>query len=245
MERSAESDEWSLEAYRDYLRLLARLQLSSRLQAKLDPSDVVQQAILLAHKNRAQFRGANEAQWRAWLRTILANVLASAARQFAASARSLGREQSLEADLERSSSRLELLLHADQSSPSQQAVRGEELGLAPGPRVWPSLKPPEQRPRDLDVAHLEGIAAGRGSRADGPQPIGGSGAAVSRTQAPRAVIDNEVERRERACSIGRCACTGRPHEQAACTRSLARLRRGGRGRAGARAASAPGRPSRS
>jgi RNA polymerase sigma-70 factor (subfamily 1) len=124
--RTAEPDRWPLEAYRDYLRLLARTQLGPRLQAKLDASDVAQQAILQAHQARGQFRGTTEAEKLAWLRAILANVLAAAARQYAAGARDVARERSLEGDLELSSSRLECLFAADQTSPSQRAVLREQ-----------------------------------------------------------------------------------------------------------------------
>jgi RNA polymerase sigma-70 factor, ECF subfamily len=142
-----------LEPYGDYLRLLARLQLSPRLHAKLDASDIVQQTLLQAHANRAQFRGRSEAEWLAWLRAILANALAAAGRRFAAEARDLDREHSLEARLEESASRLEGLLAADQSSPSERAVRGEELlRLA---HAMACLPPDQQRV--VELHHLKGL----------------------------------------------------------------------------------------
>ena len=57
MQRTPADGIWSIENYRDYLLLLVRLQIGTRLRAKLDASDVVQQAILHAHERRAQFRG--------------------------------------------------------------------------------------------------------------------------------------------------------------------------------------------
>ena len=68
MDRTSQAEDRPLEDYRDYLRLLARVQLAQRLRAKLDPSDVAQQAILHAHAGRAQFRGRTEAEWLSWLR---------------------------------------------------------------------------------------------------------------------------------------------------------------------------------
>jgi RNA polymerase sigma-70 factor (ECF subfamily) len=149
----APDGERPLEAYRDYLRLLARLHLDPRLRSKLDASDVVQQAILQAHEGRAQFRGRTEAEWLAWLRTILANALAAATRRFDARAREVSRERSLEADLELSSSRMECLLAADQTSPSEGAVRGEEL-LRLGRAL--AVLPEDQR-RVVELHHLKGL----------------------------------------------------------------------------------------
>jgi RNA polymerase sigma-70 factor (ECF subfamily) len=125
--RTAELSKQSLEDYRDYLRLLARIQVGPRLQAKMDASDVAQQTILQALEFQDQFRGTTEGERLAWLRTIMANVLAGTARHYETQGRDAARERSLEANLELSSSRLECLLAADQTSPSQGAVHREEL----------------------------------------------------------------------------------------------------------------------
>jgi RNA polymerase sigma-70 factor (ECF subfamily) len=154
VERTPEPDGRPLEGYRDYLRLLARVQLGFRLQAKMDASDVVQQTILQAHEARAQFRGTTESEKLAWLRAILANVLAAAGRRFETGARDIQRERSLEAELERSSSRLECLLTADQTSPSQRAVRGEELL-----RLAAALaRVPEDQRRVVELHYLQGLS---------------------------------------------------------------------------------------
>ena len=118
---------WSVEKYRDYLALLVRLQMGTHSTAKLDPSDIVQQAILHAHEKRSQFRGETEGEWLAWLRAILANALAASVRRFETQSRDAARERSLDAELDRSSSRMESLLAAEQSSPSERAVLSEEL----------------------------------------------------------------------------------------------------------------------
>src|SRR5690349_3429949 len=111
-------DPGALERYRDYLRLLARLELDPRLRAKLNPSDLVQQTLLQAHRALDRFRGASESELLAWLRRILARLMANAARDLGRARRDAGRERSLDETLERSSARLETILAADQSSPS-------------------------------------------------------------------------------------------------------------------------------
>jgi RNA polymerase sigma-70 factor, ECF subfamily len=115
-----------LESYRDYLRLLARIELDPRLRTRVDPSDVVQQTMLQAFQAREQFRGLVQEQRGAWLRQILARNLAMAVRDHGREKRDVTRERSLQQALDRSSARLEEWLRAEQSSPSVQAERNEQ-----------------------------------------------------------------------------------------------------------------------
>jgi RNA polymerase sigma-70 factor, ECF subfamily len=152
MREGAEGGPRPLEHYRDYLRLLARLQLDPRLRGQLDPSDIVQQTLLRAHERFDQFRGQTDDELRAWLRAILARNLVDAARKFG---RQKGdRAQSLEAALEQSSARLEALLASEDSSPSQRAARAERLlelseGLA---------RLPEDQRMAVELRFLHGLA---------------------------------------------------------------------------------------
>jgi RNA polymerase sigma-70 factor (ECF subfamily) len=143
---------WELDSYSDYLRLLARLQLDPGLQAKLDASDIVQQTLLQAHEHRDQFRGSTEAELAGWLRTILANTLAAAARRYLTEARDLGREQALQDSLAQSSARIESWLAAEQSSPSERVMRLEELVRLAGAL---GRLPPDQR-QAVELHHLMG-----------------------------------------------------------------------------------------
>jgi RNA polymerase sigma-70 factor, ECF subfamily len=118
-----------LEKYRDYLRLLTRVQLGRAANHWLDPSDLVQQTLLEAYQKRDQFRGRNDTERGAWLRAILARNLADAIRAQGRQKRDVTRVRSLEADLDSSSACLGAWLAAEQSTPSEQAVRHEQAVL--------------------------------------------------------------------------------------------------------------------
>jgi RNA polymerase sigma-70 factor (ECF subfamily) len=116
----------SLERFRDYLALLARLQMDAKLRARLHPSDIVQQTLLEAYRQRDQFRGRGDEELAAWLRQMLIHNVADAGRVLGRAKRNAALEHSLDAALEHSSVRLGALLAADQSSPSQEALRNEQ-----------------------------------------------------------------------------------------------------------------------
>jgi RNA polymerase sigma-70 factor (ECF subfamily) len=115
-----------LEAYRNYLALLARTGIPNSLQGKADPSDLVQDTLVKAIERFDQFRGKTEGELVAWLRQILARNLTDLARRYhSAAGRQVAREMSLDATLDASSAKLRNLLAAEKSTPSQSAQRRE------------------------------------------------------------------------------------------------------------------------
>ncbi len=127
MTPAAGLDPAGLERYRHYLELLARLHLPPRLRSKVGPSDIVQETLLKATQNLGQYRGQSEAELAGWLRRILTNTLMDVVRGLEGAKRDIARERSLEASLAQSSDRLEALLQARPTSPSDQALRHEQL----------------------------------------------------------------------------------------------------------------------
>jgi RNA polymerase sigma-70 factor (ECF subfamily) len=113
--------------YGDYLHILARLQISRRLQGKVDAADLVQDVFLDAHRQFPNFRGETRASFGAWLRSILAGKLAALIRRYChALSRDVTLEQSLERELESSSDQLRQGMTGGHS-PSESAVRREEV----------------------------------------------------------------------------------------------------------------------
>jgi RNA polymerase sigma-70 factor (ECF subfamily) len=144
-----------LDLYRNYLRLLARLEIGRQLQGKLDASDIVQETFLEAHRNFARFQGTSEPQFVSWLRQILAAKAANLLRHYLGTqGRDVRLERELATNLDNSSRALGERLIGPWSSPSQQAVRREQSVL-----LADAL---ERLPADyrevIVLRHLEGLS---------------------------------------------------------------------------------------
>jgi RNA polymerase sigma-70 factor (ECF subfamily) len=144
------AEDW--DRFREFLSLLARVQLSPRWRAKIDLSGLVQQTLLEAFQAGDELAAVSDAQKAAWLKRALANNLADEVRKLNTARRGGGRELSLEARLDESISRLEQLVPAAESTPSQKVVREERLlELAQA-----LMDLPEAQRQAIELHHLRG-----------------------------------------------------------------------------------------
>ena len=120
-----------LQLYRNYLTILATTQLDRRLRRRVNPSDLVQEAMLAAHCDFAKFRGVSERELLAWLRQILINCLHHAIEtHLKAKMRDVRREVSVErvsAALDRSVINFAQVLADRGPSPSAPLRRRERV----------------------------------------------------------------------------------------------------------------------
>ncbi len=137
----------SLKRFRDHLRLLASVQINRALQHTIEPSEIVQKTLQKAWQAIDQFQGHTEGELEAWLRRILLNTIVDEVRKLP-----VATSASLEATLEASAARLERCLAADDSSPSAQAIRQEELDRLAGALA----ELPDDQRTAVELKHLQG-----------------------------------------------------------------------------------------
>jgi RNA polymerase sigma-70 factor (ECF subfamily) len=135
-----------LESFRPYVRVLVHALRDARLKARLDDSDMIQDALLEAHRSFAGFRGTTVAELAVWLRRIVIRSAGRTIREFAGTdKRDPAREQPAE-DL------AQLLIDSG-SSPSAQAIRHEQAG-----RLIEALaRLPEDMQQVLLGRHVDGL----------------------------------------------------------------------------------------
>ncbi len=141
-----------LDGFREYLRLLARLQLRADLTGKIDLSGVVQQTLLEAYQARDAFP-SDAARQAGWLRRALANNLTDEIRRLGSRGQERGEEKSLEQALEASSARLEAWLAREEPTPGREAVHKEQLARL----AEALLQLPDDQRRAIELHHLQGL----------------------------------------------------------------------------------------
>lgn len=144
-----------LDLFRTYLVFLARDGIHRHMQAKADASDIVQEVCLAAHQGIGGLRECTVEQFSAWLRGILANILAAQARHYTGTQkRDVRLEQSIHHSIANASGFLDRQLVAgDLTSPSERVARNELfLRLA---EALESL--PEDYRRVVVLRHMDGL----------------------------------------------------------------------------------------
>lgn len=113
--------------YRAWLRLIVAQGISGKFQAKIDPSDVVQQTIVQAIENWPSFRGSTERELMAWLRTILSRRVLQSMREFKTQRRNIDREWAIDQAVHSSAQALENLPCIQSPHPIDQVIGAERL----------------------------------------------------------------------------------------------------------------------
>jgi RNA polymerase sigma-70 factor (ECF subfamily) len=150
-----------LESFRPYVRLIVRALRGRRLQARLDDSDLIQDALVEVHRHFPRFEGSTVEELVAWLRPIVLRSAGHTLRgHLETGKRDIGREQG-EAGLEGA---------ADKgSSPSAQVIRAEQTVQM----AQALARLPDDMQQVLLGRHLDGL-----SYADLAQRLGRSEGAV-------------------------------------------------------------------
>lgn len=119
-----------IDRHRDRLRRMVAVRMDTRLVSRLDPSDVVQEALLEAHRQLPSYLHDSPMAFYPWLRQIAWNRLVDLHRRhILARHRSVNREVSLERQVaDQSTQRLAALLLSRESGPVSRMLR-EEMRL--------------------------------------------------------------------------------------------------------------------
>src|ERR1039457_3704685 len=149
-----------MEACYAYVNLLARGIAGRCFEIKLDPEDLAHEAIIRVQARWQQLKSSDPVVIKAWLRTVVSNVLHDLADKAWAGKRDIGKERSLDAALDESSAKIEVFLPANTATPSKMAVRHERaLALA---QALGRL--PEDQRVAIELHHLSGFSLDQTAR---------------------------------------------------------------------------------
>jgi RNA polymerase sigma-70 factor (ECF subfamily) len=156
---------WELTgAWRPYLKAVASDVLGNNVVGKVDPSDIVQAALMAAMQGIAGFRGNTAADWQAWIVAIVRNEARQAQRHWRRQRRDVECEQAVALE-----SNVQQPLAGPDSSPSHRALRRERAS-----RLLLAISQLGADDRQIiELRHFRGL-----SHEDAAQQMGKSSAAV-------------------------------------------------------------------
>ena len=135
-----------LEGFRPYVRVIVRSLRGRRVLARVDDSDVIQDALLEATRSFGDFRGTTVAEFIVWLRQI---ALRSAGRTLRGLDRTGKRDPGREAALDD----LAALVSRSDSCPSAHAIRQEQAAQM----AEALARLPEEMQQVLLLRHVDGL----------------------------------------------------------------------------------------
>lgn len=140
----------ALVRHRPLLLMLARMlcgRVARPFRNQIDPSDVVQESLLHAHRDRDQFGGATDDKLAAWLRQILRHRFQDVLRKLKVPLKH-------RVEVEKTSRRIEDILSGGWTSPSERAIKVETLL-----RLAEALEQLDQPQQDaVRLRHLNGCS---------------------------------------------------------------------------------------
>ncbi len=143
-----------LQLHRGYLRVLAQRELGTRLEVRMDASDLVQQTCLSAYRSFSDFQGTDIAAFVAWLRRIHERNLRDTIREHVLAAkRSVDNEQPLDVLREK-----EMAARQDPSPTARALANEEAVVLALAMEQLPADQREAIRLRHLEDTPLAEIA---------------------------------------------------------------------------------------
>ena len=145
--------EGNLERFRPVLVSLAEALISPSLRGHIEASDLVQQTMLEAHQNVQLLSTLPDAPFFQWLRTALKHNLLDAVKSAQSLKHDVGRKLRA-CELEESFLKLDALLVADQTTPSQVAQRNEQMS-----ELLAALQQLSENQRKAIICrHLQGLS---------------------------------------------------------------------------------------
>ena len=145
-----------IERHRGAIRRMVAARMDRGMAGRVDASDIVQEALIEAHRRLSDYLSDGSMPFHLWLRQIAKDRLIDAHRRHRAQRRDVGREQNMTARADQSSLDLAAQLCDMELTPAAQALRKELEG-----RFWSAIEELDEADREIVLMrHQEQLGNG-------------------------------------------------------------------------------------